>query len=109
MGKQHEHVEMLRRLREVSDEVAKELGLERVQWAFVPGEKGEPDTVQAVFKVGEETLLSADEIEQKRIDEEFARMMAGPEEHPADRKVKELRDKVAREILSGDDDDGEEG
>lgn len=106
MGKQHEHVEMLRRLREVSDELAKELGLERVQWAFVPGEHGEPDMVQAMFKVGEQALLSADEIEQKRIDEEFARMIAGQEEHPADRKIKELRETVAKEIL-GDDDEGE--
>lgn len=59
-------------------DVADKLNVDLTSCAFMIGdEDGDPDVVQVVFALTKDSLKDAKELEQKRINDEFERMMAG--------------------------------
>ena len=77
-------------LREAVDRIAKELGIERIQFYFTPAEETDNDTVSLVFRIPPEALMSPEELEQKRIDDAFSGIAAGFEDKTED-KIEQVK------------------
>lgn len=78
MTDRQEALDPLRRLRSRLQELADKLHVELNNVAFMPGpDPGDPDVVQVVFMLTPDALKTQAELEAKRIDDEFARIIAG--------------------------------
>ena len=104
-------LEPVRRIRDAIDRVALSLDLERLNFAIIPSEDGEPDIVNCVFKINPRLLMTIQELEQLEFDESFKDLVKGYDvseneikevEDPKKSKLEELK-KELEEELSNDD------
>ena len=106
-------LEPVRRIRDAIDRVAMSLDLERLNFAIIPSEDGEPNIVNCVFKINPRLLMSIDELEQLEFDESFRDLVRGYDvsdneikdievEDPKQSKLEQLK-KELEEELSNDD------
>jgi hypothetical protein len=104
-------LEPVRRIRDAIDRVAMSLDLERLNFAIIPSEDGEPNIVNCVFKINPRLLMTLDELEQLEFDESFKDLVKGYDiseneivevEDPKQSKLDQLK-KELEEELSNDD------
>lgn len=96
-------MELIARLRDRAEAVAKDLGLELMGFFVVPAEEGVPPRAQAVFSLDPATAFA--DVETREMRRTFEEMMRAESDHEEEAKVQDVREGLAaqlRDLKSGD-------
>lgn len=106
MTSREESIGPIRKLRKRLEETCKELDTKLEQFVLLPGDENRPDLIQVVIFVDADALLTIQEREQKKFDEQFSEIEKDFIEDPADVKARKIREggtDAVKEMFNFDD------
>lgn len=107
MTNKEESIGPIRKLRKRLEDACTELDTKLDQFVLIPGDESRPDLIQVVIFVEADALLTIQEKEQKKFDEQFSAIEKDFLEDPADVKARKIREggtEAVKEMFKFDDD-----